>query len=404
MPSMKFCIDSHCHMFTIADIPLYRMMEQAIDDHSNLGTYALLFLVPFINAQEKIKDYKTFISYFESEPQQNVARMVTEFADARKPYPELSADNVVLTPVIMDFDINGRVTKLNAQVARLKTAANANPDKNTKILPFLGIDPRRGVNGAAGLIKSNDVRSVKERGGYENTTNGDFIGIKLYPPLGFDVYPDNNPEPYLAVYRLLADRGLPITVHCQEGSLNLIDKNVANEYTHPRNWEEVLKKCPDLRINFAHFGSEDEVERTIMYVTETNEPLPSGAIPNINTKTWTYSIIRMLKQYPNAYSDISAFDFANDPAVTALNWLLYLDKSGQLFNAPNAQYKLEDKLLWGSDYPMPLGKKLKTYSDIMESFISSFKGGAYPPYMNNAGFLAFEKKIFCDNPQLFLLG
>lgn len=55
MSKIDFCIDCHCHMFTMADIPLYRTMEQAVADHSNFGTYAVLFFVLFLDKKKKVR-------------------------------------------------------------------------------------------------------------------------------------------------------------------------------------------------------------------------------------------------------------------------------------------------------------------------------------------------------------
>lgn len=57
MPDLDYFIDSHCHMFTMADIPLYKPLEQVVEDKDSLGTYTLLSLLifarPFINPKKR---------------------------------------------------------------------------------------------------------------------------------------------------------------------------------------------------------------------------------------------------------------------------------------------------------------------------------------------------------------
>jgi hypothetical protein len=408
---LDFFIDSHCHLFTIADIPLFRPLELADGTLDNPFLYGLLPFAMFarlaIRPERIVREYQPYIRFFENEPGQNVALLTGQVTEALKytqPPNAITGSNVVLTPLIMDFDAGGQVTKLKGQLERLKTAVSA-VTSSVKVLPFLGLHPGR--TDAKELLQ--EVSSVKDRGGYEQTDTGSFIGVKLYPPLGFD--PADSA--FTQFYTRLARMEVPVTVHCQKRSFELV-KHGGN-LAHPKNWIKAFAlmgaDATRLRINFAHFGGEEEVARTVSFDKKDGNQLSTEEVyAGICRDTWTYTIISMLKKYPNAYADLSAFDFYNKKAVAALHWLLYLDKQARL-GENLGPYKLEDKILWGSDYPMILGDKIQIYWTLLNKFITTFHFQGmplspieYPPrdaLMNQEEFL---RKVFCDNPRTFLFG
>ncbi|GAH83666.1 unnamed protein product, partial [marine sediment metagenome] len=58
------------------------------------------------------------------------------------------------------------------------------------------------------------------------------------------------------LYKTCVERNIPITTHCSNGGFKAASN--PQELTDPgNNWAKVLKKYPDLKINFAHFGSGD---------------------------------------------------------------------------------------------------------------------------------------------------
>jgi hypothetical protein len=79
----------------------------------------------------------------------------------------------------------------------------------------------------------------------------------------------------------------------------------------------------------------------------------------------------MLKKYPNVYSDLGAFDFDDTQAAASLLWLLDRDEKNQLrFEKAGEdpyEFKLRDKLLWGSDVPMTLFD-VESYADQFNKF------------------------------------
>lgn len=277
MQQLDFFIDCHHHMFTIPDFPLYQTIRQTAHDKLNLSTrlaipILLSFYLPPFNPEKKVMEYKKFITFFENEPEKNVGDFVDEvlnFIDGKeaiKP-PFTVGSHILLTPLVMDMDIGGGVNKLRGQIGRLTAASRTIKDPKVKMLPFIGIDPRRTEEPTTTELKEPTIRELldwvtpirKIPGGFEGAENGTFIGIKLYPSLGF------NPRDHIGFCENIADREIPVTVHCQQGSLRLV--NDADDLNHPENWEQVLEalngKGKELIINFGHFGGEDEVTKTI---------------------------------------------------------------------------------------------------------------------------------------------
>lgn len=424
--------DVHCHLFTMADIPLYKTISAKEKHLDKVGTYLGLLFVPLgilarilgADPGDAVDDAKPFLRFMESEPEQNVARFYQELKDALSDKEmedySINAGQTVATPLIMDFDIGGKVNKLRAQADRLQAAIKqfqTDDVKPTKFLPFMGLDPRRiyANDGMESILKLMEDYAVKSIDNLDNANNGDFIGIKLYPPLGANVWPDSpeKREKHLELYKFFRERNLPITAHCQMDSFELTDsESDTKRYTSPKNWEKVLEKIPDLRINFAHFGGEKGISGAIEFEKQSsnNTYMYKNTFLRYENLTWTGRIVQMLKKYKNTYADISAFDFIGDERATAsLLWLLARDKEGML---GEGKYHLEDKLLWGSDYPMPLPqKKVSNYCDILRPFISTFKDSktrkeakfARPkPESLPDDMKVFIKKLICDNPKAFL--
>jgi predicted TIM-barrel fold metal-dependent hydrolase len=87
-----------------------------------------------------------------------------------------------------------------------------------------------------------------------------FAGIKLYPPMGFDPWPEENRSELDKVRFLYSEcirRKLPLTVHCSDGGF--MTSPDARKFTDPsQRWQRVLERPEflDLKINFAHIGTQ----------------------------------------------------------------------------------------------------------------------------------------------------
>ena len=100
-----------------------------------------------------------------------------------------------------------------------------------KLIVFGGLDPRRGAFGRdlfASAVRNNGYR-----------------GLKLYPPMGFDMS-DSGLE---STYRLCSDYGLSVMVHTGP-SLSWM----SNEKASPAAVAEVAGRYPDINFILAHAG------------------------------------------------------------------------------------------------------------------------------------------------------
>lgn len=126
-----------------------------------------------------------------------------------------------------------------------------------KIMPFFHFHPER--KHVVEICKE----AIKDFG---------FIGIKMYPAMGFypDCYHDENKQVVnnnlKALYTYLKelrdnDNVIPITVHSQYSSTQSIQLSMAEtmKYTDISNWESVIEEF-NLKINFAHYGGNEYLE------------------------------------------------------------------------------------------------------------------------------------------------
>jgi len=162
-----------------------------------------------------------------------------------------------------------------------------------RIMPFYAYDPRSGPVDAVKTAIENDG----------------FVGVKLYPPMGFK--PCGNDDPSveakledLYVYCTAGrEAPIPITAHCSWSDGVYSNRGVPGvsrykEYyrdmAHPSHWEKVLARHRTLKLNLAHFGGAGEWERRAL----------SGP-PAETEKNWADAILRLMRDYGQVYTDLS---------------------------------------------------------------------------------------------------
>ena len=324
------------------------------------------------------------------------------------------------------------------------------------IKPFYGVDPRREHKGMV-----NTVEKVKEKILGEDAL---FYGVKLYAPAGFS---PTDPvlmgtEDQEGVYALCQKHKIPITVHnsdagfaCFSTILNvrgdvLLNNNIiqptnplrfdyrffsrhigeaieerAKKLNHPRLWELVLKKYPDLVINFAHFGGSGQIMEYVNYdikfkkvnadiFAETIVPLSPVDKAIVNAAytekkgnmylrenmtiserakvwnalyragfidNWAKAIFDLVKNpdYPNAYTDLSCFSEGMLIESPEDQKLIFSIKEELKTFKHNFFDKLSEyeksKMLYGSDYYLTqfFGPTLQQYfDDFQEAFGEDF--------------------------------
>lgn len=409
---MKTFIDCHCHIFNLTDIPLYESINGMLNVNVvkklvlSIGGSSLIGigrLDDFIG--KKVEEKEAFIRYFERDLRDTIVKFDKHLLET---ITETDSE-ILITPLIMDFDcINGveqnslKKSNLELQTERLVSAIKES-DTKIKICPFIGYDLRKLILKQDPITKEylekdylskeesaerldkfkilyKEYASKSKRTSIKELENGEILGIKLYPPIGFNPYPKNEKKKnkYIEFYKWCMKEDIPITVHCQKGSYNAdLKQKLINDVTDPKNWERLMRKekLDKLRINFAHFGGEDGVEDMI-------EAWYEKPFKQIDKNSWTYTIIQLLKNYDNTYSDLSAYNYGKakwydlkgrlDDYSENLKKVFEYDEKGKF---GKKGHKLEDKILWGSDVPMVIsdksyGGKYKNYYQKFEDVIN----------------------------------
>lgn len=428
-----YFVDCHCHLFNIEDVPLYSTISKIGSLPNSVLSLAALFGLH----KTEVNNHKALIDFFDRQRRTNTESLAEAVADSILQLPTNGAPGLIITPLIMDFDrISDSVEDVSYQTKRLRDEVSAaNVAEVTKVLPFIGLDLRK-VNSwnnvAAGfdalLNSCGGMKSKADRGNLALLTNGDIIGVKLYPAMGFNPFADNDASNIdakrLQFYKLCAQRSIPITTHCQHSSFygHDVNQKEADAYSHPYNWERVLEQlgADSLRLNFAHFGGEKEIKKAVLPDVVYEASGDKGPREKIARESWTHILLRLLKKYEHTYADVSAFDYNDKDAVLALAWLLVLDETDELDLrldlAPQSR-KLKDKLLWGSDIPMILGNEkggiAEKYEGYLKQFIksmdiASLRNKTYDRPLKSKHTIPnpheLIERITCKNPMRFLFG
>ena len=365
---MKSFIDCHCHAFNFVDIPMYLTLADKIQ-MGTIGRLAVtvgaLFSLPkFIKdknlLKNKLDEHKEFVLFFERSLKRNAETILREIREHLEEDPNTPDDTeVLITPLVMDFDVLlkqempaqvGKEPSVREQYKRLKSATTSpiiENIPNTKICPFVGFDLRKLLiadqDKLAGFKAFWSKNNTLGKSCISELEQGKLLGIKLYPPIGFNPCPKKIPAKYKEFYSWCCEQDIPLTVHCQKGSYSAgKEKENIDNNTTPNNWKRLLEKSDfkKLRINFAHLGGETGTD-------DMFEPF------RIDKKSWTFTIIKLLKGHPNTYADISAYDYAKKEHRNNLIKIFEKDE----MNKFGGGHKLVDKLLWGSDVPMVISGK-----------------------------------------------
>lgn len=332
--------NSHIHLFLTRDVPEdflpFGLVNVVKNQFANFFIKKILRNInPFSNT-DKFHRYQKYIKTGVKGSQKKV------FEACLASYPPDT--KFIVLPMDMAYMGAGRVPRnYEEQIKELAELKNEYPDN---IIPFFHVDPRR--EGVLEMLK----HAVEEQG---------FMGVKLYPPLGYfpyDVRLDS-------IYAYCQEKNIPILAHCSpcgsvhySGKKQTLEKMVTDAnpnidikgksvedlctmLTHPSNYKTVMEKFPNLRICAAHFGSDDQWERYLDKGDDINN--------------WFVIIRDMIQTYPNFYTDIS--------------YTLNKRKFFPLLKEILEIKAVRNKVLFGSDYYMVeieaeekrFGKELRAY-------------------------------------------
>jgi len=254
----------------------------------------------------------------------------------------------LVTPALIDIALwveDDRLTSVQEQVDVMTRVSRRRTGQRSH--GFVGFDPLRQAiheksGGSASAEPMAIVRKAIERGG--------FIGVKLYPPMGFrpfdnaglgDAFPEMveqklGPQPGAALDRALAKlytwcaaNNAPIMAHAVASNEAGVGYGLRAD---PKYWAMALEKYPGLRINMAHFGG----FRLI------------GDPPKVS-ETWEWTIGRMFARAPQSYAfaDLSYYsEMLGDTGDKKKALLAHLAAFRKAFPAS------ADHLIFGSDWTM----------------------------------------------------
>jgi predicted TIM-barrel fold metal-dependent hydrolase len=181
-----------------------------------------------------------------------------------------------------------------AQLEDTSSAARAYPGR---LLPFVFANPLR-----PGFL--DVVKNALEKKG--------FLGVKLYPSLGYSV-----DQPALEpLYEHCLGNGIPLLTHCSQGGF--IGTQDGQKYADPELWRPVLARHPGLKVCFAHFGGGPD-------------------------QAWAASILKLMKDHPGVYSDIA---FHRTPMEGDDKEKLYFARMADYLREP----AYRERILFGTDF------------------------------------------------------
>ncbi|MCE1245262.1 MAG: amidohydrolase, partial [Firmicutes bacterium] len=237
---------------------------------------------------------------------------------------------ILATPLMMELDesIYGSMPAIpyKYQIEEIMKAALEYP---FEIMPFIGFNPR----------KPDSFKQV-----IDCLENKGFLGVKMYPALGFNPDPnslDNNRITNTNLrrfYKYASENNIPITAHCARagaysGSL-IGKKGVLDQFSHPDNWAKVLQNFPNLRLNLAHFGGSSNFMEY-----EDGKSLQDN---------WTGKIVDLIRNYDNVYTDTSAYAgcLSEKDGHDHFRDLL------EIGFAKNNSCDISNRVMFGTDWPM----------------------------------------------------
>jgi predicted TIM-barrel fold metal-dependent hydrolase len=267
-----------------------------------------------------------------------------ELTDTLAKLPTSHASDVrFFAPAMVDYsywlDDFENVSSLEDQV-RVMSDIAARKGRPFAVHPYISFCPWRQIVEARQLDIVKDA--IQSRG---------FIGVKLYPVMGFLPIGNAKADPALypeklrqtrpdwaqsldasltSLYRWCAAEDVPILAHCSESQAPSV---AAGRRGGPQGWRDVLAEFPKLRLNLGHLGGLWDLAKA-------------------SHNDWTQSLIPMLAgPDTNLYSDVSDYssimhrlgtsDAADDKAVS-------IAVAGFLRQNPAAK----NKLMYGTDWVM----------------------------------------------------
>ncbi len=392
MEEKNFFFDCHCHTMTLAQPNLAAFMENILHNAAPDLLRSLTSEMNYYRKQGPLKGLGNIM---------NLAALVQNDLDGifsimeddlkgkfdGEPLADGKGltiggtryDGLIITPLLMDFralpgaphstyypqPLKDIRTAINEYAFGIRKYYKSRPDGLLQIFPFLGINTaaytydqvEKLLEDSFSLYTGNlmNIRSSKiyTLVAGRLAPSRLFGGIKLYPPMGFDPWPEEGEErrKVRLLYEYAQHRRIPITAHCNDAGYITIDYKKAHAYTSPERWKKVLKEYPDLILNLAHMGYHEES------LTESLARKFNGK----REKNWTGQIFDLIEEYPHVYTDISFLGV--DPSF-------FQELHRILGELGNRRRLIEDKILYGTDFMINLSS-IPSYKEYYRRFDES---------------------------------
>lgn len=311
----KKYIDTHCHILNFRFIPDKFIKTRAPIREKLLEspfTRWLARLLTVLIPGEKYDELHYTLALFHKD-----IKVVAEAL-----IQEMNAANIqTATPLMMDLEFASFQQQPEVPYRhQIEVISEIASDYPGRLFPFVMVDPRRPN------ATETTIRAIEDLG---------FLGVKVYPPLGYHPYHNaffnkkHVNQELKKLYEYCEWHEIPITTHCSNGGAYSSEimkcLSLRKRLTRPSNWRLVLEDFPKLRLNLAHFGGD------FLEIDDEN--------------SWAYEIRKMVREYENVYTDLSYHDEALKK-VSA-------EKYYQLLNSALDAPVVSKKILFGTDWSMP---------------------------------------------------
>jgi hypothetical protein len=379
-PAEKYFYDSHCHFMDLSQPDFFVFVNELKNKFGDEALKLLLSPDSIIDLRnKKAIEYLANMLNVMSHSQAEIIKLLEldlegKFFTSEKQMPvkqngifkirDFSFDKFCFVPLVVDFNVtfknfdglyyNTHKTRdvdfyAECMISNVQEFYRTNPETKVEIYPFLGINTQsysyEQIKGY--LDKYFADYTPEKRITKDATSTSLFAGLKLYPPLGFDPWPDSDEERAKVelLYQFAEEKKIPITTHCDDGGYRIIEPELSWKYSSPERYIEVLKKFPALKLNFAHLGQQYYRSYGILVQNK-----------------WRSKIYKLMLEYPNVYSDISY-------SAINKNYYKILSKEIEMYIKKD-QRIIVSRILFGSDFNLNLNK-IKSYNEYIRIFENS---------------------------------
>ena len=288
LKSGDFIFDTHTHIFGMEYLPeKYFSLRLPYIVDTEFLMYVNENLREEFLGEDNLLYFIKYYKFLKKNNSEQIARFLIEN----------SPPNTIFALITMDFTgIDPKPPKSFAtQIEETKKIIDLFPNK---FIPFFSINPKN---------ISNPLMLPRV---FSKPYN--FFGVALYPSLG---YMPSHPT-LMKLYEVFEKKRIPVITNSSYSNIHTtrnlhkllywdydsekqkfklkkqtkifwFKKQYIKFFNNPDNWRPILKKHPNLYLNFTHSGGIEAWE------------------DEKNCDTWLCSIIDLMERYPNVYADIS---------------------------------------------------------------------------------------------------